>query len=163
MKAASAWPDTCSATALAALLGIGARRIRELAEAGVIPRSARGRYAVAEAVKAYCLNLREQAAGRAGGGDGEALDLATERAMLARSQRAAVDLRLARDRAELVDATAVRLQFAAMVAGAVSRLRSVPSKSKARIPTLTVRDIEELEKLIDDALAEVADGAEAAP
>ncbi|MGH8086329.1 MAG: hypothetical protein ACREPV_13820 [Lysobacter sp.] len=154
--------ETCSAAQLATLLGLSARRIRELAEAGVIPR-ARGRYPVADAVAAYCANLREVAAGRRGDGDGgEALDLAAERAKLARSQREAVELKLARDRGQLVDATAVRLGFSTMVRAAVGRLRGVPSKAKGRIPTLTVRDIDILDGLIDDALREVAEGAEVA-
>lgn len=157
--AAGPWPATCSATQLGALLGLGVRRIRELAEGGTIPRARGGRYPVAAAVQGYVSRLREQAAGRLGA-DGEGLDLATERALLARSQRAAVELRLARDRGDLVDAGAVRLAYSAMVRAASSRLRGVPTTAKARIPTLTVRDVEILEDLLAEALTELASGTD---
>lgn len=152
------WPASCSAAALAGLLGLSARRVRELAEAGTIPRAAGGRYPTVAAVQAYAARLREQAAGRLGD-DGEGLDLTAERAALARAQRLHVELRMAKDRGELVDAEAVRLQFSAMVRAASSQLRGVPSKAKGRIPHLEIRHIEILEELIDEALAEVADGA----
>lgn len=159
-KPAAIVPDTCSAAQLAALLGIGARRVRELAEAGVIPRAPRGRYSTGAAVAAYAMHLREVAAGRRGGsGDGETLDLAQERALLARSQREAVELKLARDRGELVNAHEVRIAFAGMVTAARNRLRGLASAAKGRIPTLSTRDVEEIERLVDHALTELAEGA----
>jgi phage terminase Nu1 subunit (DNA packaging protein) len=45
-----------------------------------------------------------------------------------------------------------------MVTAAKTRLLGVPSKAKARIPTLTVRDIEALEDLIAEALEELSLG-----
>lgn len=156
-------PTKLSAATMARLLGIGQRRLRELAELGVVPRD-RGRYPL-NAVAAYCAHLREVAAGRRGeGDDGGALDLVQERARLARSQREAVELKTARDRGELVEAAAVRLGFTGMVTAARNHLRGMPSKAKARIPTLTVRDVEILEDLIAEALTELADGgAQAVP
>lgn len=151
--------ETCSATQLAALLGLSARRVRELAEAGTIPRE-RGRYPTAAAVAAYCANLREIAAGRRGDGDdGERLDLATERAKLARSQRELAELKIAQTRGALVDAHAVRIGFTAQVKAAVNRLRGVPAHAKGRLPHLTIDDIETLEDAIEEALTEIASGA----
>jgi phage terminase Nu1 subunit (DNA packaging protein) len=156
-------PAEVSAASLAQLLGIGPRRLRELAELRVVPRTPRGRYPFAAAVAAYTAHLREVAAGRAAEvrdpNGCEVLDLATERARLAKAQREHVELRMARERGELVDAEAVRLGYAAMVRGAVSRLRGVPSRARGRLPSLTVEGIEELERLIDEALEEVASGA----
>ncbi|MEI7035901.1 hypothetical protein [Fulvimonas yonginensis] len=156
-------PAEVSAATLAQLLGIGPRRLRELAELSVVPRTPRGRYPFAEAVAAYTAHLREVAAGRAAEvrDGGEVLDLATERARLAKAQREHVELRMARERGELVDAEAVRLKYAAMVRGAVSRLRGVPSRARGRLPSLTVDGVEELERLIDEALEEVANGTDA--
>lgn len=156
--AATAAGDTVSATELGALLGITARRVRELAEAGRLPRH-RGRYPVADAVSAYCEGLRVSAAGRRGDAE-EGLDLATERALLARSQREAVELKLARDRGELVNAEQVKAGFVGLVTQARNRLLGVPSKAKARIPTLSVRDVEALEDLIAEALNGLANGGE---
>lgn len=60
---------------------------------------------------------------------------------------------------KLVDAAKTKLGFVSMVTAARNRLMGVPSKAKARIPTLTVRDVEILEDLIAEALEEVAIGA----
>jgi phage terminase Nu1 subunit (DNA packaging protein) len=141
---------------------LSSRRVRELAEAGTIPRAAGGRYPVATAVQAYVGRLREQAAGRLGD-DGEGLDLTAERAALARAQRLHTEMRMARERGELVEAEAVKLAYGGMIRSAVNRLRGVPSKAKGRLPYLDVAGIETLESLIDEALVEVADGAEVAP
>jgi phage terminase Nu1 subunit (DNA packaging protein) len=157
-------PAEVGAADLARLLGIGPRRVRELAEMRILPRTSRGRYPFEAAVTAYCAHLREVAAGRAAEirdpDGGEVLDLATERARLAKAQREHVELKMARERDELVDAEAVRLRYAAMVRAAVSRLRGVPSRARGRLPSLTVDGVEELERLIDEALVEVADGAD---
>src|SRR5690606_3014053 len=150
---------TVSATALGRLVGLSTRRLRELAESGVIPRE-RGRYRLPDAVAAYTAHLREIAAGRASTGDrGETLDLVHERAALARRQREAVELKLARDRGELVDAEAVKREFVGMVTTARNQLLAVPTKAKARVPHLSIGDIEILEDLVAEALAEVADGS----
>ena len=151
--AADRLPATCSATELGRLLGISARTVRELAERGIIPRSERGRYPLA-AVAAYCLRLREQAAGRADA-DGTA-DLVSERAKLAAAQRRRVELQIAAEERRLVDAEAVRGRFVGMVTAAKNRLLAVPSKAKSRIPTLTVADVEVLEALVAEALEELA-------
>lgn len=54
-----ALPETVSAGALAALLGLGdSRRVRELAETGIVSRTGRGEYPLAPSVRAYCEHLR---------------------------------------------------------------------------------------------------------
>lgn len=58
----------------------------------------------------------------------------------------------------LVNAEQVKVGFVNMVTAAKTRLLGVPSKAKARIPTLTVRDIEALEDLIAEALEELSLG-----
>ena len=157
MAKAAATAETASATELAAVLGLSARRVRELAEAGVLKRRGRGRYDAAEATRDYARHLREVAAGRAAatGGDG-GLDLVEQRARLAAAQADRAELELAARRGQLVDAEQVKAGFVNMVTTAKTRLMGVPSKAKARIPTLTVRDIEALEDLITEALIAVA-------
>lgn len=59
---------------------------------------------------------------------------------------------------KLVNAEQIRLKYFGMIKAAQSKLRGVPSKAKGQIPTLTVRDIEILEELIDEAMRELADG-----
>jgi phage terminase Nu1 subunit (DNA packaging protein) len=57
---------------------------------------------------------------------------------------------------KLVNADQVKIGFVNMVTAARNKLLGVPSKAKAKIPHLTVRDIEILEDLIAKALEEVA-------
>lgn len=59
---------------------------------------------------------------------------------------------------KLVNADQMKIRMVGMIKGAVNRLRGVPSKAKGSIPTLTVRDIEVLEDLIDEALQELSAG-----
>lgn len=152
--AADRLPATCSAAELARWLGISARTVRELAAREIIPRAERGRYPLAEGVAAYCRHLREQAAGRADAHGGA--DLVAERAKLAAAQRRRIELQIAAEQRRLVDAEAVRARFIGMVTAAKNRLLAVPSKAKARIPTLTVADVEVLEGLVAEALEELA-------
>lgn len=58
----------------------------------------------------------------------------------------------------LVNADQVKIRMVGMIKAAVNRLRGVPTKAKSSIPTLTVRDIEVLEDLIDEALQELSAG-----
>lgn len=58
----------------------------------------------------------------------------------------------------LVNAEQVKVRYINLVTAARNRLLGVPSKAKAKIPHLTVRDIEVLEDLIAKALEEVANG-----
>jgi phage terminase Nu1 subunit (DNA packaging protein) len=144
-----------SATELAAMLGISTRRLRELAAEGVIPRLANGRYP-SDAPAAYCKQLRDIAAGRASA-DEDSPDLVKERALLARTQRQALEQKMAIDAEELVDARTVVLRFAEMVTRARTRLLGLGSAAKGRIPKLTVHDIEEIELLVAQALEELAE------
>lgn len=58
----------------------------------------------------------------------------------------------------LVNADQVKVGFINQVTAAKTQLMGVPTKAKARIPTLTVRDIEVLEDMIAEALEEIAGG-----
>lgn len=147
--------DTYSTTELAAVLGLSGRRLRELAAEGVIPPAKKGRYPSAT-VADYCSYIRGIASGRTSAAD-EMLDFNKERALLARSQRHKIEQEMAVKAGELVDAREVTLKFAAMITRARTRLLGMGSAAKGRIPTLTVRDIEELEQLVVQALDELAD------
>lgn len=58
----------------------------------------------------------------------------------------------------LVSGEQIRNRYVSNIKAAQSKLRGVPSKAKSKIPTLTVRDIEVLEDLIDEALRDLANG-----
>lgn len=59
---------------------------------------------------------------------------------------------------KLVNAEQIRLKYFAMIKTAQTKLRGVATKAKSQIPTLTVRDIEILEDMIDEAMKELAGG-----
>jgi len=59
---------------------------------------------------------------------------------------------------KLVDAEKIKQRYVELIKTAQGKLRGVPSTAKGQIPTLTVRDIEVLEDLIDEALGELALG-----
>lgn len=153
-----ALPSTCTGSATSASNSSPRRsRLRELAEAGTIPRAG-GRYPLPLAVVSYCAHLREIAAGRGASGGG--LDLVAERARLAAAQADKTELDLAVKRGQLVNAETLGRHYVGLITAARNRLRGVPSKAKGNIPDLDVRDIEILEDLIDTALTELADGTD---
>ena len=49
---------TVNATVLSELLGVSDRRVRQLAEEGILIRASKGRYKLAESMKNYILTLR---------------------------------------------------------------------------------------------------------
>lgn len=109
---------------MAALLDLSPQRLRELTRRGVVPKAGHGRFDPAQAVPAYCRNLREQAAGRAG--DGEGLELSAERAKLARSQRIKTDLEIATTRRALVPAAEAEEAGRRLASIIVSALDNLP-------------------------------------
>jgi phage terminase Nu1 subunit (DNA packaging protein) len=99
---------------------------------------------------AYIRSLRETAAGRATDGD---LNLASERAALARVQRQRIELANAATAGNLVDRQ--RVELAAAYAGRLLRdsIMSVPPKISPHIAALT--DPWEIERRISAALRQV--------
>jgi len=147
-----------SAETLADWLGCRPRQIREWAQAGLVARSERGRYLLRASVVGVVRHLRSVAAGR---GDG-ALDLASERALLARAQREATEQRTAERRRELVDAAEPEREMISLATMVSGRLQGVPSAiapelfaaaSAAECEAICVR-------AVDDALRDMAERAQ---
>lgn len=116
----------------------------------------------------YCLHLREIAAGRAAAGG---LDLAGERARLAKEQADRVSMQNAVTRRELAPAYLIEEVLAKAGARASKILDTIPGMIKRRVPALTSADInaiaEEIAKARNIAAAvslssldEPVDGAE---
>jgi len=80
-----------------------------------------------------------------------------ETASLQRLKREAAELELAARRGELVPVAEVKAALAEEYAAVKSKLRAIPSRAKAEIPHLTPADVGLLKRLIDEALAELAD------
>lgn len=146
-----------SAQDLANLIGLSTRRIRELAEKGVIPRGDSGRYPHPGAIQAYCTGLREQAAGRSGDENG-GQELVRERALLAREQREAQAIKNATSRRELISAAEAERRWADEMARLRSRLLAVPTDASQSLPHLTKHDVVVFDRCLRDAMDGAAEG-----
>lgn len=88
---------------------------------------------------AYIRHLREMAAGRAAAGD---LDLATERAMLAREQRIKIEMQNAVTRGELAPVALLEEVLTAAASKVAGVLDAIPGMVRRRVPQLTADDID---------------------
>jgi phage terminase Nu1 subunit (DNA packaging protein) len=89
-------------------------------------------------LECYCAHLREQAAGRAAAGE---LDLAAERAALAREQRDRIAMQNAVTRRELAPVATLEMALATMGRKVAAVLESIPVNIKRRSKNLTAEDI----------------------
>ena len=146
-----------AADTLAEWLGTSSRQVRAWAQAGVAARSDRGRYLLKSSVQAVVAQLREAAAGR---GDGS-VDLARERALLARSQREATELKMRRDRGELVPADEPERELLRLSTTVSGRLQGVASGVAPELVGVNVADAERIvADAIADALRDLAERAQ---
>lgn len=102
---------------------------------------------------AYIRHLREQAAGRSGQGG---LDLATERAALAREQRERVSLQNAVTRQEYGPIEELEIGLADCLAQIAAHLDSIPGKLKKRSDALTPLDLNLVREIIADTRNTIA-------
>ena len=87
----------------------------------------------------YIRSLREQAAGRAASGD---LDLATERAGLAKAQRERIEMQNAVTRKELAPVILIEEVLAKAGSKVAGILDAIPGMIKRRVATLTSNDLD---------------------
>jgi len=102
----------------------------------------------------YCEHIREQAAGRATNGD---LDLATERAGLAREQRLRLEMQNAVTRREYGPIIEMELGLADVLAMVSAKLDAIVGKIKKRSDALTADDLDVVSTVISDVRNDVAD------
>lgn len=94
---------------------------------------------IAEIRVAYIRRLREQAAGRAASGD---LDLATERAGLAKAQREKIEMQNAVTRGELAPVVLIEEVLTKTASKVAGILDAIPGMIRRRVPVLTADDID---------------------
>jgi phage terminase Nu1 subunit (DNA packaging protein) len=117
-----------------ALVGISQQAVGNLVGRGVLDTSVPG----LQMLHAYCSHLREQAAGRAANGD---LDLATERAGLAREQRIRVALQNAVSLKELAPVALLEEVLSKAGARIAGMLDAIPGGVRRRVPALSADEI----------------------
>lgn len=97
----------------------------------------------------------ETSTGSRSNGDGlPDITVSKRREAAAKAHMAVLDLK--ERQGELVNARAVKAKMVQMITTAKTRILGVPSKAKARIPTLTVDDIEIIEEMLAEALEDLA-------
>lgn len=146
------------------LIGVSQQTVSELLARGVLTQ---GESAGAWLLE-YCGHLREVAAGRYAAGD---IDLATERALLAREQRTRLEMQNAVTRRELTPTVVLEQVLAGTAAKVAGVLDAIPGMVRRRVPQLVADDIDliagEIAKArntvasmsLDDVLADAEEAA----
>lgn len=119
------------------LVGVSQPAVSEMLGRGVLTIDADG----AQWVREYCGHLREMAAGRAAAGD---LDLATERAGLAKAQREKIEMQNAVTRNELAPVYLIEEVLAKAGARVSKILDTIPGTIRRREPSLSAATIAEI-------------------
>jgi phage terminase Nu1 subunit (DNA packaging protein) len=123
--------------AFGALVGVSQQAIGNLVSRGILDTSVPG----LQLLQAYCSHLREQAAGRAASGD---LDLATERAGLAKEQREKIAMQNAVTRGELAPVALIEEVLSKAGARIAGMLEAIPGAVKRRVPALSSDEIKNI-------------------
>jgi phage terminase Nu1 subunit (DNA packaging protein) len=127
--------NTVTQEAFGDLVGISQQTVSELLMRGVLVQGA----SAGEWLRSYTSHLREMAAGRAASGD---LDLAGERARLAKAQADRVEMQNAVTRGELAPVVwmeEILCKAASKIAGIFD---AIPGMVRRRVPQLTADDID---------------------
>lgn len=154
MSSAADLDRDMSSLELADLFEITDRAVRDLAQRGILTKTARGRYPLVESVRAYTAHLREEASAR-GGGKG----LTDERQRATRERADHLALRNAQARRELVSVIETEAAWSEILRRVRSRSLAVPSRCRQRLPHLTAQDAEAIDREIRDALTELGTDA----
>ena len=135
-------PDTIAAAALADLLGVNTRSIRDLAKRDIVVRAGAD-YVLGESVRRYCAHLRKLATGR--GGEAAITSATAERGRLARAQAEHIEMKNARQRGALVECEAVEREWTGILSTVRAGMLAVPSRCAARLPHLSAHDAAEID------------------
>lgn len=149
---------TVSAAVLGNIFGVTDRRIRQMAEEGIIVRAAKGRYNLVDSLKNYILSLKLAAdSNDSDNPDGE-LNFEEEKALHERVKRHISEMKLQTMKGELHKADDVRHVMTDMLSSFKTRMMNIPAKVA---PVLEDRDAgyikERLTSEVTEALNELKD------
>jgi len=128
-----------------ALVGVSQQAVSELVRSGALAEGA----TAGEWLLAYCARLREQAAGRAGVDGG--LNLAQERAALAREQRLGIEIRNATLRGQYAAISLLSEALATASQSVAERIDQLPAALRKACPHLAAGDIDTIMATMADA------------
>ena len=149
---------TVSAAVLGNIFGVTDRRIRQMAEEGIIVRAAKGRYNLVDSLKNYILSLKLAVdSNDSDNPDGE-LNFEEEKALHERVKRHISEMKLQTMKGELHKADDVRHAMTDMLSSFKTRMMNIPAKVA---PVLEDRDAgyikERLTSEVTEALNELKD------
>ncbi|WP_024346574.1 hypothetical protein [Lacrimispora indolis] len=149
---------TVSAAVLGSIFGVTDRRIRQMAEEGIIARVSKGRYNLVESLKNYILSLKLAVDSNSGESPDGELDIDEEKALHERVKRHISELKLQTMKGELHKAEDVEAVMSDMLSAFKTRMMNIPSKTA---PVLEDRDAgyikEKLTAEVTEALNELKD------
>ena len=144
---------TVSAAVLGNIFGVTDRRIRQMAEEGIIVRAAKGRYNLVDSLKNYILSLKLAVdSNDSDNPDGE-LNFEEEKALHERVKRHISEMKLQTMKGELHKADDVRHVMTDMLSSFKTRMMNIPAKVA---PVLEDRDAGYIkERLTSDNVTEI--------
>lgn len=149
---------TVSAAVLGEMFGVTDRRIRQMAEEGIVIRASKGRYKLVDSIKSYLLTLKLAAEGVGVElADGE-IDFDEEKALHEKVKRHISELKLQIMKGEVHKAEDVETVMMDMLVAFKTKIMGIPSKAA---PILENRDAafikDRLTKEVTEALNELKD------
>lgn len=136
----------CRQADFGALVGISQQAVSDLVSRGVLTDGA----PAGQWLLAYCTRLREQAAGR-GAGDVGGLDLAQERAALARTQREGIEIKNAVLRGDYAAVQLLSEVLATASQAVAERFEHLPGELRKACPDLPPAAIDQVQTVIAGA------------
>lgn len=131
---------TVNSATLEKVIGVSDRRIRQLAEEGIIVRAAKGRYRLMDSIMNYILSLKvEMEASETAALDGE-IDLEAEKAIHERVKRQISELKLQTMKGDLHKSEDVERVMTDMLVAVRTKLLSMPAKLAPRLACRTDAD-----------------------
>ncbi len=143
---------TVSASVLGELFGVTDRRIRQMAEEGIVTRAAKGRYKLVDSVKNYLLTLKLAAEGvDVELADGE-INYDEEKGLHERVKRHISEIKLQIMKAEVHKSEDVERVMTDMLVAFKTRVMNIPSKMA---PVLENRDVVFIKDRLSSEVLEV--------
>ena len=136
-----------SQSEISSKLGINVATFKDFVARGIIEERDRGQYTLEECAKQYLSHLREIAAGRM---TTDGLNLADERARLAKEQADAKEMENMVDRGELLYMDDVIKDFEEQLMNCKTKLLATPTKIAAEV--FASRDVQEVQELMEEAI-----------
>ena len=136
---ASSFEFEVSLDELAGLLELGTRRVAELRTSGILTPIGRGRFDGAKSIRGYIQHLRQELAVKAG--TSERTTLLQERTLKVKADRELAELRLERERGEVIAVASVREAGVKIGAAISSRLAMLVNDAAGSLAGLDEKEL----------------------